>query len=125
MLENSYSIANDNSNLNSTYDDLLEEKKRLLENKSNPVEESNLFKTRIIESEINSVLRFQMILYFHYFFIYLMFAIQIATSVQRYNVMFIKGKVPILRIIITVVYFFEENIRIYFGYVGNLGESVK
>ena len=125
MYENSYSFVNDNSNLNSTYDDLLEEKKRLLENKSNPVEESNLFKTRIIESEINSVLRFQMILYFHYFYLYLMTAILIATSVFRFKIMRGKKVVPALRIIICFVFFIEENARIYFGYVGNLGESVK
>jgi len=126
MYENSYSFVNDNSNLNSTYDDLQEEKRRLLENKNkNPVDDSNLFKTRIIESEINSVLRFQMILYFHYFYLYLMTAILIATSVFRFKIMRGKKVVPALRIIICFVFFIEENARIYFGYVGNLGESVK
>ena len=119
----SYSDLN-RSELNSTYDDLEEERKRLKEEK-NLIDESNLFKTRIIEAEINSSLRFQMLLYFNYFYLYLVTAIQLGSSIHRMYIYGYKKIIPKLRIILTIVYFIEENIRIYFGYIGNLGESVK
>ena len=119
----SYSDLN-RSELNSTYDDLEEERKRLKEEK-NLIDESNLFKTRIIEAEINSSLRFQMLLYFNYFYLYLVTAIQIGSSIHRMYIYGYKKIIPKLRLILTIVYFVEENIRIYFGYIGNLGESVK
>ena len=120
----SYSDLN-RSELNSTYDDLEEERKRLKEEK-NLIDDSNLFKTRIIEAEINSSLRFQMLLYFHYFYLYLVTAIQIGSSIHRMYIYIYGYKkiIPKLRLILTIVYFIEENIRIYFGYIGNLGESV-
>ena len=119
----SYSDLN-RSELNSTYDDLEEERKRLKEEK-NLIDESNLFKTRIIEAEINSSLRFQMLLYFNYFYLYLVTAIQLGSSIHRMYIYGYKKIIPKLRLILTIVYFIEENIRIYFGYIGNLGESVK
>ena len=119
----SYSDLN-RSELNSTYDDLEEERKRLKEEK-NLIDDSNLFKTRIIEAEINSSLRFQMLLYFNYFYLYLVTAIQLGSSIHRLYIYEHKKIIPKLRLILTIVYFIEENIRIYFGYIGNLGESVK
>ena len=119
----SYSDLN-RSELNSTYDDLEEERKRLKEEK-NLIDDSNLFKTRIIEAEINSSLRFQMLLYFNYFYLYLVTAIQLGSSIHRMYIYGYKKIIPKLRLILTIVYFIEENIRIYFGYIGNLGESVK
>jgi hypothetical protein len=122
---NSFSASySDLNRSNSTYDDLEEERKRLKEEK-NRIDESNLFKTRIIEAEINSSLRFQMLLYFHYFYLYLVVAINLGSSVHRLYIYRSKGIIPKLRVILSFVYFFEENLRIYFGYIGNLGESVK
>ena len=66
-----------------------------------------------------------MLLYFNYFYLYLVTAIQLGSSIHRMYIYGYKKIIPKLRLILTIVYFIEENIRIYFGYIGNLGESVK
>ena len=66
----SHPQINNNNALEKTYDDLEEEKKRLEEEMEefDEFELSNKYKTRIIDSEINSSLTLQILIYFNYYF---------------------------------------------------------
>ena len=61
---------NINNRLEETYDDLEEEKKKLEEEMEelDELDYSNQFKTRIIDSEINSNLTLQILIYFNFYF---------------------------------------------------------
>ena len=67
-----------NNALEKTYDDLEDEKKRLEEEMEDfdEYELTNKYKTRIIDSEINSNLTLQILIYFNFCFFFRLFCIR-------------------------------------------------
>ena len=113
---------NRNNDLNSTFDDLENERKKTQEELEN-MDDSNLFKSRIIETEINSSLFLQQLLYFNFFYDFLVFTLQLSSHVYRIYVYDVKAAKT--GTIVLLIWFFQELARIFFGYTGNLRESVK
>ena len=115
-------MQNRNNDLNSTFDDLENERKRTQEELEN-MDNSNLFKSRIIETEINSSLFLQQLLYFNFFYDFLAFTLQLSSHVYRIYIYDVKAAKT--GTIVLGIWFFQEFARIYFGYTGNIRESVK
>ena len=113
---------NRNNDLNSTFDDLDNERIRTQEELEN-MDNSNLFKSRVIETEINSSLFLQQLLYFNFYYIFLVFTLQLSSHVYRIYVYDVKATKT--GTIVLLIWFFQELARIFFGYTGNLRESVK
>ena len=113
---------NRNNDLNSTFDDLDNERIRTQEELEN-MDNSNLFKSRVIETEINSSLFLQQLLYFNFYYIFLVFTLQLSSHVYRIYVYDVKAAKT--GTIVLLIWFFQELARIFFGYTGNLRESVK
>ena len=121
--DNSFNnMQNRNNDLNSTFDDLENERKRTQEELEN-MDNSNLFKSRIIETEINSSLFLQQLLYFNFYYVFLAFALQLSSHVYRIYIYDVKAAKT--GTVILIIWFIQELARIYFGYTGNLRESVK
>jgi hypothetical protein len=114
---------NINNELDETEDDELSlERRRIQEQKEN-MEGSNLFKARVIETEVNSGLWLQEFLYFNFFYNFLAFSLQLSSYVYKYYIYDVAG-VSVPGIIIILIWFVQEQARLYFGYAGNLQESV-
>ena len=74
-----------NNALEKTYDDL-EEKKKMIEEEleeNDEFELSNKYKTRIIDSEINSNLTLQILIYFNFCYFFICFALEISSIVFK------------------------------------------
>ena len=115
-------MQNRNNDLNSTFDDLENERKKTQEELEN-MDDSNLFKSRIIETEINSSLFLQQLLYFNFFYDFLVFTLQLSSHVYRIYIYDVKAAKT--GTIVLIIWFLQEFARLYFGYTGNLRESVK
>ncbi len=115
-------MQNRNNDLNSTFDDLENERKRTQEELEN-MDNSNLFKSRIIETEINSSLFLQQLLYFNFYYVFLAFTLQLSSHVYRIYIYDVKAAKT--GTVVLIIWFIQELARIYFGYTGNLRESVK
>ena len=115
-------MQNRNNDLNSTFDDLENERKRTQEELEN-MDNSNLFKSRIIETEINSSLFLQQLLYFNFYYVFLAFTLQLSSHVYRIYIYDVKAAKT--GTIVLIIWFLQEFARLYFGYTGNLKESVK
>ena len=115
-------MQNRNNDLNSTFDDLENERKRTQEELEN-MDNSNLFKSRIIETEINSSLFLQQLLYFNFYYVFLAFALQLSSHIYRIYIYDVKSAKT--GTFVLIIWFIQELARIYFGYTGNLRESVK
>lgn len=121
--DNSFNnMQNRNNDLNSTFDDLENERKRTQEELEN-MDNSNLFKSRIIETEINSSLFLQQLLYFNFYYVFLAFALQLSSHIYRIYIYDVKSAKT--GTFVLIIWFIQELARIYFGYTGNLRESVK
>ena len=83
-------MQNRNNDLNSTFDDLENERKKTQEELEN-MDDSNLFKSRIIETEINSSLFLQQLLYFNFFYDFLVFTLQLSSHVYRIYIYDVKA----------------------------------
>ena len=87
------------------------------------LELSNRFKTRIIDSEINSNLTLQILIYFNFFYFFVCFALEIsAISFELY----IYEHEPLrwIKFALELVWFVIEPIKVYNGYYGNINEDV-
>ena len=113
---------NRNNDLNSTFDDLDNERIRSQEELEN-MDNSNLFKSRVIETEINSSLFLQQLLYFNFYYVFLAFALQLSSHIYRIYIYDVKSAKT--GTFVLIIWFIQELARIYFGYTGNLRESVK
>ena len=122
---NNLSTSNLNKPLEETYDDLEEEKKRLEEemDEIGELELSNKYRTRIIDSEINSNLTLQILIYFNFYYFFVCFALEISSIVFE---IYIYNDIAILWIIFSLefVWFIIEPIKLYNGYYGNINENV-
>ena len=113
---------NNNSGLNETFDDLEEEKKKLEEDKER-MESSNIFKVRIIDSEINSNLHLQILMYFNFYYLYICFAFEISSISFRLNI-FDHSDLFWIKFALLIIWFILEHIKLYNGYYGNINENV-
>ena len=116
---------NINNRLEETYDDLEEEKKKLEEEMEelDEIDYSNQFKTRIIDSEINSNLTLQILIYFNFYYFFVCFALEMSSIVFE---IYVSNDQAILWIIFSLefVWFVIEPIKLYNGYYGNINENV-
>lgn len=119
---NSFADLANQTDLNSTRDDL-EEERRQLEAEQEEMTKTNLFKTRVIETEINSSLFFQIALYFNYFYCYICFVLQVS-SVSYKIYVYMTDKFDYVRIVLIILWLFVEHIRLFYGYKSNIQESV-
>lgn len=65
-----------------TRDEYLEEQERI-NKRQQEYNKTNLFKSRIIHTEINASLTFQTVLYFHYFYTIMCFLIQFFSCLYK------------------------------------------
>jgi hypothetical protein len=122
---NNLSTSHINNRLEETYDDLEEEKKRLEEemDEMDELELSNKYRTRIIDSEINSNLTLQILIYFNFYYFFVCFALEMSSIVFE---IYVSNDQAILWIIFSLefVWFVIEPIKLYNGYYGNINENV-
>ena len=121
-LSNQQSI---NNRLEETYDDLEQEKKKIEEEmeEMDELELSNKYKTRIIDSEINSNLRLQILIYFNACYFLVCFALEISSiSFQLY--IFLNQPLLWIKFALEIVWLIMEPIKLYNGYYGNINENV-
>ena len=108
-----------------TYDDLEEEKKKLEEEMEelDELDYSNQFKTRIIDSEINSNINLQIFIYFNFWYFFIAFAIEISAICFK---IYIYNHDPFrwIKFALELVWAIIEPIKVYNGYYGNINENV-
>jgi len=122
---NHLSSSRANIPLGETFDDLEEEKKKLEEmDELDELDSSNKFKTRIIDSEINSNINLQIFIYFNFWYFFIAFAIEISAICFK---IYIYEHDPLRWIFfaIEIVWFAMEPIKCYNGYYGNINENVR
>ena len=116
---------NINNRLEETYDDLEEEKKKLEEEMEelDELDYSNQFKTRIIDSEINSNLTLQILIYFNFYFYFVCLALELSTICFK---IYIYNHDPFrwIKFSLELVWAIIEPIKVYNGYYGNINENV-
>ena len=111
-----------NNDLDSTRDDLEEERKEL-ERKQAELNRTNLFKTRVIESEINSSLVFQIALYYNWFYCFLCFVLQLSSIAYKLYI-YTNDNFSKVRVVLVLLWIIVENIRLNMGYRANIQEIV-
>ncbi len=122
---NTLSIPKINNRLEETHDDLEEEKKKVEEEmeEMDELEQSNQYKTRIIDSEINSNLTLQILIYFNFCYYFVCFALEMSAICFK---LYIYNHDPVRWIIfaLELIWFIIEPIKCYNGYYGNINENV-
>ena len=81
-------------------------------------------KLRLLEVPMNSSLRFQMILYYHWYFDFLYGALLCTSGV--YKLMIANNAadpLSIVSLLMTIMFLITESFRLKFGYSGNINES--
>ena len=111
-----------NNDLDSTRDDLEEERKEL-ERKQAELNRTNLFKTRVIESEVNSSLVFQIALYYNWFYCFLCFVLQLSSIAYKLYI-YTNDNFSKVRVVLVLLWIIVENIRLNMGYRANIQEIV-
>ncbi len=116
-----------NNALEKTYDDLEEEKKRLEEEMEDfdEFELSNKYKTRIIDSEINSNLTLQILIYFYFNFCYFFVCFGLEIGSICFKIYILKhNSIRWIKFALEFVWLIIEPIKLYNGYYGNINENV-
>ena len=114
-----------NNALEKTYDDL-EEKKKMIEEEleeNDEFELSNKYKTRIIDSEINSNLTLQILIYFNFCYFFICFALEISSIVFKIYI-YKHDSIRWIKFALEFVGLIIEPIKLYNGYYGNINENV-
>ena len=114
-----------NNALEKTYDDLEEEKKRLEEEMEDfdEFEVSNKYKTRIIDSEINSNLTLQILIYFNFCYFFVCFGLEIGSICFKIYILK-HNSIRWIKFALEFVWLIIEPIKLYNGYYGNINENV-
>ena len=114
-----------NNALEKTYDDLEEEKKRLEEEMEDfdEYELSNKYKTRIIDSEINSNLTLQILIYFNFCYFFVCFGLEIGSICFKIYILK-HNSIRWIKFALEFVWLIIEPIKLYNGYYGNINENV-
>jgi len=122
---NNLSDSNNNNRLQETYDDLEEEKKKIEKEmeEMDELELSNKYRTRIVDSEINSNLSLQILIYFNFCYYFVEFPIELSCIVFQ---IYIYDTNPVNWIIfgLELLWAIMEPIKLYNGYYGNINEDV-
>ena len=118
-------INNNNNALEKTYDDLEEKKKRIEEEleENDEFELSNKYKTRIIDSEINSNLTLQILIYFNFCYFFICFALEISSIVFKIYI-YKHDSIRWIKFALEFVWLIIEPVKLYNGYYGNINENV-
>ena len=114
-----------NNALEKTYDDLEEEKKNLEEEMEDfdEFEVSNKYKTRIIDSEINSNLTLQILIYFFFCYFFVCFGLEIGSICFKIYILK-HNSIRWIKFALEFVWLIIEPIKLYNGYYGNINENV-
>ena len=114
-----------NNALEKTYDDLEEEKKNLEEEMEDfdEFEVSNKYKTRIIDSEINSNLTLQILIYFNFCYFFVCFGLEIGSICFKIYILK-HNSIRWIKFALEIVWLIIEPIKLYNGYYGNINENV-
>ena len=125
QLNNLSNQQNINNRLEETYDDLEEEKKKLEEEmeEMDELELSNKYRTRIIDSEINSDLTLQILIYFNFCYFFICFALEMSTLCFKLYIL-ISDPLRWIKFSLELVWLIIEPIKVYNGYYGNINENV-
>ena len=118
----SAALINNRDDLNTTETDL-EDERRELERQQEELNRTNLFKTRVIESEINSSLVFQISLYYNFYYTFLCFVLQLSSCAYKFYV-FKKNSFTVVSLVLVIIWFIASIIRLNIGYSANIQESV-
>ena len=122
---NNLSTSHINNRLEETYDDLEEEKKRLEEemDEMDELELSNKYRTRIIDSEINSNLTLQILIYFNFCYFFVCFGLEIGSICFKIYILK-HNSIRWIKFALEFVWLIIEPIKLYNGYYGNINENV-
>ena len=114
-----------NNALEKTYDDLRDEKKKLMEEMEDfdEFEISNKYKTRIIDSEINSNLTLQILIYFNFCYFFVCFGLEMSSICFKIYI-FKQHSIRWIKFALEFIFLIIEPIKLYNGYYGNINENV-
>ena len=118
----SAALINNRDDLNTTETDL-EDERRELERQQEELNKTNLFKTRVIDSEINSSLVFQVSLYYNFYYTFLCFILQLSSCAYKAYI-FKQNSFTVVSLVLVVIWFIASLIRLNIGYSANIQESV-
>lgn len=119
--KNNYEQLNQ-SDPDRTRDEFLEAQENL-EKKVQQKNKTNLYKSRIIDTEIHSSLVFQSVLYFNFFYSIMSFFLQIF-SVSYKLWIFIPDNLSLTRLIMLFIWIIFEIFRLDLGYKANIKQQV-
>ena len=114
-----------NNALEKTYEDLRDEKKKLMEEMEDfdEFEISNKYKTRIIDSEINSNLTLQILIYFNFCYFFVCFGLEMSSICFKIYI-FKQHSIRWIKFALEFIFLIIEPIKLYNGYYGNINENV-
>lgn len=106
-----------------TRDEFLEAEQNL-ENQKQEKNKTNLYKSRIIDTEINSSLIFQSVLYFNFFYSIMCFLLQIYSASYKLWI-FSPNNLSYSKLALLFVWIIFEMIRLDLGYKANIRQQVR
>lgn len=106
-----------------TRDEFLEAQENL-EKQKQEKNKTNLFKSRIIDTEINSSLIFQSVLYFNFFYSIMCFFLQIYSASYKLWI-FSPNNLSYSKLALLFVSIIFEMIRLDLGYKANIRQQVR
>jgi|TARA_B110001450_G_scaffold221590_1_gene217714 hypothetical protein len=81
-------------------------------------------KLRLLEVPMNSSLRFQMVLYYHWYFDFLYGSLLCTSGIYKLMIANLKDDpLSIVSLLMTIMFLVTESFRLKFGYSGNINES--
>ena len=86
-------------------------------------EVSNKYKTRIIDSEINSNLTLQILIYFNFCYFFVCFGLEIGSICFKIYILK-HNSIRWIKFALEFVWLIIEPIKLYNGYYGNINENV-
>jgi hypothetical protein len=132
-MRNRTNIVNDINNNNNyepvsqgdsdrTRDEFLEAQEKM-EKLNKEKKKTNLFKSRIIDTEINASLVFQTVLYFNFYYAIMCFFLQLFSDCYKIWV-FNPNNISFVRLVLLFVFLIFEMYRLHLGYQANIKEQV-
>ncbi len=121
-LKNNYERL-DQTDPDRTRDEFLEAQENL-DKKKQEKNKTNLYKSRIIDTEINSSLVFHSVLYFNFFYSIMCFILQLFSASYKLWV-FTPNNLSYTRLALLFVWIIFEMIRLDLGYKANIRQQVR
>jgi hypothetical protein len=119
--KNAYEPLNQ-SDSERTRDEFLEAQESLNQ-KINQKNKTNLYKSRIIDTEIHSSLIFQTVLYFNFFYSIMSFLLQLFSLSYKLWI-FVADIISMTRLIMLFIWIIFEMFRLDLGYKANIRQQV-